>query len=304
MTDPAHSGAAVLEAPVTVACCQVALNVGDTPGNRTRVRAAILRAAAAGAQVVVVPELANTGYMFSDLAELQTLAEPLDGPTVQEWTELARAHHLIIVGGLAETGPGGVVYNTAVLLDESGLLASYRKVHLWDNEKNNLFTAGSGTPPVVDTVLGRIGVMICYDLEFPEWARVAALAGAELLCAPVNWPLFPRPVGERPNEVIKVQANASVNRMFIAVADRAGRERGQEWLGGSVIVDADGYPQTTLMLGAEGMHVAVINLADARNKYVSTRNHVHTDRRSELYTALSVDRKISEEKVQWAVARH
>ena len=284
MTDFASRGSGL---PVTVACCQVPLAVGDTSGNRSRVRAAILRAAAAGAQVVVVPELANTGYMFADLAELQAVAEPLDGPTVQEWTELAGTHGLIIVGGLAETGPGDMVYNTAVLLDESGLLASYRKVHLWDNEKNNLFTAGSRMPPVVDTALGRIGVMICYDLEFPEWARMAALAGTDLLCAPVNWPLFPRPGGERPNEVIKVQANASVNRMFIAVADRAGRERGQEWLGGSVIVNADGYPQTTLTLGEESMHVASINLADARNKYVSGRNHVHTDRRDELYTALS-----------------
>lgn len=287
MIDSAPPEAPIPGAPVTVACCQVALSVGDTTGNRTRVRAAILRAAEAGAQMVVVPELANTGYMFADLTELQAAAEPLDGPTVQEWTELARDHSLIIVGGLAETGPGGVVYNTAVLLDESGLRASYRKAHLWDNEKNDLFTAGSGLPPVVDTALGRIGVVICYDLEFPEWVRVVALAGAELLCAPVNWPLFPRPEGERPNEVIKVQANASVNRMFIAVADRAGHERGQDWLGGSVIVDADGYPQTTLTLGVEGMFVAEINLADARNKHVSARNHVHTDRRGELYTALS-----------------
>lgn len=282
------SGSSPVAAPlVTVACCQVALSVGDVSGNRSRTRAAILRAAAAGAQVVVVPELANTGYMFADLSELQGVAEPLDGPTVQEWTELARDHQLIVVGGLAEKGTGGVVYNTAVLLDESGLRASYRKVHLWDNEKNNLFTAGSDLPPVVDTALGRIGVMVCYDLEFPEWVRMAALEGAELLCAPVNWPLFPRPDGERPNEVIKVQADASVNRMFIAVADRTGCERGQDWLGGSVIVDADGYPLTTLALGVEGVHMAAINLADARNKYVSTGNHVHADRRAELYAPRS-----------------
>lgn len=233
--------------------------------------------------MVVVPELANTGYVFADLSELQGVAEPLDGPTVQECAELAREHHLIIVGGLAESGPGGEVYNTAVLIGEGGQRASYRKVHLWDNEQNALFTAGSAAPPVVETALGRIGVMVCYDLEFPECVRLVALAGADLLCAPVNWPLVPRPGGERPNEVIKVQANASVNRKFIAVADRAGTERGQEWLGGSVIVDADGYPQTTLALGTEGMHIATLDLAAARNKFVSARNHVHDDCRNDLY---------------------
>ena len=285
MSDSASSGASV-----KVACCQVALAIGDTAGNRARVRTAILNAAAVGAQVVVLPELANSGYMFADLAELHSCAEPLEGSTVQEWTDLASAHGLIIVGGLAEAGADGRVYNAAVLIDASGLRASYRKVHLWDNENNNLFTPGSAAPPVVDTALGRIGVMVCYDLEFPEWVRAAALAGADLLCAPVNWPLFPRPTGERPSEVVKVQAGASVNRMFIAVADRAGRERGQDWLGGSVIVDADGYPQTTLALGLEGIHMATVNLSNARNKHVSARNHVHTDRRTELYLDLSADR--------------
>ena len=285
MFDSASSGA-----PVKVACCQVALAIGDTAGNRARVRAAILAAAAARAQVVVVPELANTGYMFADLAELQRHAEPLDGLTVREWTDLASAHGLIIVGGLAEAAADGLIYNAAVLIDQNGLRASYRKAHLWDNENNNLFTPGTAAPPVVETALGRVGVMVCYDLEFPEWVRAAALAGADLLCAPVNWPLFPRPAGERPSEVIKVQAGASVNRMFIAVADRCGRERGQDWLGGSVIVDADGYPQTTLALGLEGIHMATVNLSNARNKHVSARNHVHTDRRTELYLDLSADR--------------
>jgi predicted amidohydrolase len=126
--------------------------------------------------------------------------------------------------------------------------------------------------------------MVCYDLEFPEWVRAVALAGAELLCAPVNWPLFPRPEGERPSEIIKVQAGAGVNRMFIAATDRAGRERGQDWLGGSVIVDADGYPLTPISLGTEALLLARVNLAEARVKTISERNDVHGDRRPELYT--------------------
>ena len=92
------------------------------------------------------------------------------------------------------------------------------------------------------TKFGRIGMLICYDLEIPEWVRMPALDGAQLLCAPVNWPAFPRPDGERPAEVVRVQADAAVNRMFIAACDRTGQERGVDWVGGSVIVDADGWP--------------------------------------------------------------
>ena len=95
---------------------------------------------------------------------------------------------------------------------------------------------------VVDTEHGRIGVMICYDVEFPEWVRAVALSGADLLCAPVNWPLLPRPEGERPTEMVRALAGAGMNRMPIAVCDRAGVERGSDWIGGSVITDADGYP--------------------------------------------------------------
>ncbi|WP_174777115.1 nitrilase-related carbon-nitrogen hydrolase [Cryobacterium sp. TMT1-2-2] len=273
--------------PVRVGCCQISVTVGETLGNRARVRAAIEAAANAGARIIVLPELANSGYMFANLAELRTVAESATGPSVREWELLAQERDLVIVAGFAEAGDDGLIYNSAVLVDQTGLRAVYRKVHLWDHEKGNLFTAGSAAPPVVDTAWGRIGVAICYDLEFPEWVRSAALDGAELLCCPVNWPLYPRPAGERPSEIVKVQANAAVNRMFIAVADRTGLERGQHWLGGSVIVDADGFPLTRITLGDETMLLADINLAKARAKGISARNDVHADRRPSLYTRVT-----------------
>jgi 5-aminopentanamidase len=133
------------------------------------------------------------------------------------------------------------VFNSAALIDPGGLRSVYRKAHLWDAE-NLLFSPGSTPPPVVSTAYGRIGMLICYDLEIPEWVRLPAMDGAQLLCAPVNWPAFRRPDGERPAEVVRVQADAAVNRMFIAACDRTGRERGIDWVGGSVIVDADGWP--------------------------------------------------------------
>lgn len=107
--------------------------------------------------------------------------------------------------------------------------------------------------------------------------------GAELLCAPVNWPLYPRPEGERPGEIIRVQADAAVNRMYVAVADRVGPERGQDWLGGTTIIDPDGYPVTPIRLGETHIALATIDLALARDKRISPRNDVHADRRPELY---------------------
>ncbi|MET8828130.1 nitrilase family protein [Streptomyces sp. NPDC004610] len=269
---------------VTVAVCQLAPRVGDPDGNRRRIRAAVETAAGRGANIVVLPELANTGYVFTGPDELRAAAEPSDGPTLTEWKALAARHHLVITGGFAERGEDGRVHNSAALVDPTGLRATYRKAHLWNLEKTYGFTPGEARPPVVDTTYGRIGFMVCYDLEFPEWVRLAALDGAQLLCGPVNWPLYPRPEGERPGEIVRVQADASVNRMFIAVADRTGTERGQDWLGGSVILDADGYPATPLHLGEETVLTATVDLAQARDKAISERNDVHADRRPALYT--------------------
>ncbi|WGD40279.1 nitrilase-related carbon-nitrogen hydrolase [Streptomyces cathayae] len=271
---------------VTVACCQLAPQVGRVPENRKQIREAVLSAAGRGANVVVLPELANSGYVFDDLEELRSAAEPVDGETIREWEALASRLRLVIVSGFAELGTDGQVHNASVLIDETGLRAVYRKAHLWNAEKTRGFTPGAAPPPVVDTPYGRIGMMICYDLEFPEWVRRAALEGAELLCGPVNWPLYPRPEGERPGEIVRVQADASVNRMFVAVADRTGVERGQDWLGGSVIVDADGYPVTALCLGEATIVTATLDLAEARDKSISELNDVHADRRPGLYAGV------------------
>lgn len=275
----------------TVACAQVVLRIGDVTGNRAACAAAVADAAGRGAQLVVLPELANSGYVFADSAEARALAEPVDGgPTVAEWVALARAHSLIIAAGLcewdtdAEAG-AGAVRNSAVLVDRNGVRAVYRKAHLWDREPD-AFLPGSQPPPVVDTPLGRISIMVCYDVEFPEWVRLPALAGAELLCVPTNWPREPRPPGERPAEVVRVQANASVNRMFIAACDRAGAERGVDWVSGSVIVGPDGYPLAGPVCRDAAMTlVARCRLADARDKRTSQRNDALTDRRPDLYGA-------------------
>jgi 5-aminopentanamidase len=267
---------------VRVAVHQLAPRIGDLDGNRGRALAAIDAAADAGAQVVVLPELAASGYVFHDAAEALALAEPPGGPTVSGWAERAAARGLIVVGGFAEDG-GDALYNSAALVDPSGLRAVYRKVHLWDRE-SLVFTPGDAPPAVVATSHGRIGVMVCYDLEFPEWVRAAALRGAELLCVPTNWPREPRPEGERPMEVLRTMVAAATNRMAIAACDRCGDERGVAWVAGSAIAGPNGWLLAGPPPRAEpALLVADVDLAAARDKATGPRNDALGDRRPALY---------------------
>jgi len=271
---------------IVVACCQIAPVFGDPTANREIVAAAIRGAVVLGATVVVLPELATSGYVFADRAEALAAAETADGPSLALWHSLASDHRVVIVGGFCELDPNGELRNSAAIVDHDGLRAVYRKAHLWDAERL-IFTPGDASPPVVETAAGRISAMICYDLEFPEWVRVAALAGAQLLCAPVNWPACPRPVGERPAEVVRVQANAAVNRMYVAACDRVGPERGVDWVGGSVIVDADGWPLAGGEASADAMTLTSgCRLGEAADKGIGGLSDTHADRRPELYGSI------------------
>jgi predicted amidohydrolase len=271
-----------------VACCQLTPAFGDPAANRELAADAIAAAAARGADVVVLPELVSSGYVFESRAEARASAEAADGPTVGLWARLAADHQIVIVGGFCEIA-GGEVFNSAALVDAGGLRGVYRKAHLWDKE-SLWFTPGATAPAVITTQFGRLAMMICYDLEFPEWVRLPALDGAQLLCAPTNWPAFPRPDGERPAEIVRVQADAAVNRMFIAACDRTGQERGVDWVGGSVIVDADGWPLAEATLGAGPVTItAECDLGDALSKATSPLNDVHADRRPALYRRVAED---------------
>jgi predicted amidohydrolase len=267
-----------------VAACQLGLAVGEVESNRAAAAAAIAESAGHGAELVVLPELCDSGYVFTGEAEARALATPAaDSPTLREWQALATRYRTTIAGGFCELGEDGLVYNSAALVGSDGVLAVYRKAHLWDAEKL-VFTPGDAPPPVVDLPFGRAGLMICYDLEFPEWVRLAALAGADLIAAPVNWPAMPVPAGERPCDVVRVQADACVNGVFIAVADRCRAERGVSWVGGTVIVGPDGYPLAGPVTADEpAVLVAPCDLARARNKQISAHNDVLTDRRPPLY---------------------
>jgi 2,6-dihydroxypseudooxynicotine hydrolase len=289
--------------PTLIAVAQLAITVAEPDANRQAAADAVAEAAAAGARLVVLPELCDSGYVFDaadPAAEARGLAAPAaDTATLRQWHELAARHRLVIVGGFCELGADGRLYNSAALVDASGTRAVYRKAHLWDSEKL-VFTPGGAALPTVDTEVGRVAVMVCYDLEFPEWTRLAALDGADLIAAPVNWPGYSWPEGERPAEVVKAQAAAAANGVFVAVADRCRTERGVSWISGSLIASPEGYTLAGPVLADRpAVLTAACDLPRARDKHVSGRNDLLADRRPELY-AWAPDKRVAAATAHWA----
>jgi 5-aminopentanamidase len=292
-----------------IAVAQLPIAIGEPDANRKVAAAAVAEAAAAKARLVVLPELCDSGYVFGDdasqaSAEAGALASPADDSvTLRQWQALAAEHDLVIVGGFCERGADGRLFNSAAVVDASGIRAIYRKAHLWDKEKL-VFTPGDAPPPVVDTAIGRVGVMICYDLEFPEWVRLPAIAGADLLAAPVNWPAVARPAGERPAEVIKAQAAAATNGIFVAVADRCQAERGVSWVSGSLIAGPDGYPLAGPVFDDRPVVLTVAcKLQKARDKSLDGDNDLLADRRPTLYTQQKPearDERVAAADAHWA----
>jgi 5-aminopentanamidase len=263
----------------TIACCQFAPAMGEVAANVAAVEEQIARAAGAGADVIVLPELSTSGYMFADAAEAGTLALTPSDPLFTRWS--AAVGNSVAVVGYCERGDDGNLYNSAIVVDGTGVVANYRKTHLWDREKL-VFTPGGALPPVVDTKHGVIAVMVCYDLEFAELTRRAVLDGAELIVAPVNWPLFPRPEGEHPGEVITAMSTARTNKVAVAACDRSGVERGQPWTEGSAIVDPHGWVAAEAGPG-EAIAVAELDLSVTHDKTLTEHVHLLTDRRVDLY---------------------
>jgi predicted amidohydrolase len=170
-----------------------------------------------------------------------------------------------------------------MFLDHGELLCVYRKTHLWDREKL-IFDAGMEPAPVLTTSVGRVAVMICYDVEFPEMVRDVAVRGAQLLAVPANWPAAGKPAEERPIEVVKAQAFAAANHILIAVADRCGPERGLDWYGASVLCGVDGYPLAGPGTGVPVTLMADLGLSAADDKTIGPRNHALDDRRADILT--------------------
>ncbi len=257
-------------------CHELAPVVGDLEGNVAAIDAAIRDAVASHVRLLVLPELATSGYYLTP-HEAQRCAFELTSPHFARWAGMLPPDGVLVTGFLERDG--NVLFNSAAVITATGLAAVYRKTHLWDAEAD-LFRPGDLAPPIVDTPVGRLGLLICYDLEFPEMPRRLALGGADILVVPTNWPLVPRPEGEHPPEVIQAMAAARASAVPILCCDRRGTERANEWTEGTAAVGSDGWP-----VGRKsdaGILDVTISLSPTRTK-IGERNDVFLDRRPELY---------------------
>ena len=273
------------ESRMKVACLQMEPRIGQVQANVARSLELIAQAARAGALLAVLPELCNTGYVFKSREEALELSEEVPGgPTCDAWMAAARKHSMFIVAGITER-QDAELYNSAVLIGPQGHIGTYRKNHLWGAE-NTIFAPGNLGVPVFDIGVGRIACAICYDIWFPEIFRLAALQGADLLCVATNWVPMPAQPGNLPMMAnILAMGGAHANSMFVAAADRIGVERGQPFLGNSLIVSHTGWPLAgPASLDREEMLVADIDLADARrNRNLTEFNERLRDRRTDMY---------------------
>lgn len=272
------------QATVTAAAVRLAPVLGDREANLALALDAIADAAAAGAGLVVLPELCTSGYSFESADEARRVAEPIPGPSSLAWCEAASRLGVVVVGGICELEGGGVLRNSAVVVDADGSVrAVYRKVHLWGTEKG-IFVEGDEPAPVAETAVGRVGLGICYDLWFPELARSLAVRGAQIVAYPSNLTYSEGQAGLPHLDVVTAIATAHVNRLNVVVADRCRTERGNRWLGAAVVVDADGRLLAGPPPGDEpAMVTASFDLARADDKRWGPFNHLLHDRRPGTY---------------------
>lgn len=268
----------------TVACLQMEPTFGDPDRNRLRIAELIERACGMGARIVVAPELGISGYAFRSRDEAFGLSEEADGPTAANWASLAARHDIYVVGGICER-EADRLYNSAIVVGPRGLIGTYRKNHLWDDE-NRFFQPGDLGFPVFETPFGRVGVLICYDLWFPEAFRSCVLNGADLVCVPTAWlPIPGRDPNRDPMHNVLAMAAAHASSVPVACADRIGRENGKSFIGQSVIVNHTGWPVAgPASAGDEEILIATLDLARARReRRWSEFNDLVKDRRPEIY---------------------
>ena len=243
-------------------------------------------AAAAGAQLLVLPECAIPGYMFDSAEEALPHAEEIPGPTTKAFERECARLGVHAITGLLERD-SDTLYNAAILVGPEGLIGSYRKTHLPFLGVDRFVTPGDEFK-VFDTALGRIGLIICYDLRFPEVTRTLALHGADMVALPTNFPM----AAKLQCDVI-APARAAENRIYLLVANRVGKERWGEFCGWSQIVDPYGMRLAEAGETEEALLVADVEIEKARDKdYVVPGEYelyLFGHRRPELYGALVED---------------
>ncbi len=230
---------------------------------------------------IVLPELFNTGYLFKNQRELNSLAEPLTKSyTVSEMKKIAKKRNLHLIFGMAEKKARSV-YNSAVFVNPKGKVEVYQKIHLFDREKL-FFTPGKALK-VVSTPEAKIGVMVCFDWIMPEVARCLSLKGAGIIAHPANLVL---PWGQ---EAMKLRCIE--NRVFGITANRIGTERrgtlNLTFTGGSQIMSPGGEVLVSAGDRSESLKVIEIDVAEAQDKHINPANDLFADRFPGLYSQIT-----------------
>ncbi len=251
---------------------------GISAANLTAVEEAI-EGSRARADLWVLPELFSSGYVFGSRAEAERLAEPVPGgETTEGLIRLAAELNAAIVAGLPEKAPDGRVFNSAIAVDPTGLRALYRKIHLFDVEKE-WFDPGDLGFPVVDLAGARVGMMICFDWRFPEAARTLTLSGAQVIAHPSNL--------VHPYCQAAIVTRSLENKVFIATANRIGREEraglSMAFTGGSRIVAPDGSVLAEGPADRTAAGAVEITPSLADDKGVTPHNDLIADRRPSFY---------------------
>lgn len=273
-----------------IAVSQMSSLPGELDHNIRAVCKAIRDAASARACVVIFPECALTGYMFETREETERAAVALDDPRllpIQQAVTQTGCHAVI---GLLERD-GDAVFNSAAVLAPSGQAGLYRKQHLPQMGADRFVKPGDGgRSRVFDIGTLKIGVMICFDLRFPECARELALDGADVIAMPTNWP---ETASMLANDMLRVRAIE--NFVYMAVADRADAEFGKRFYGGSRIVSPKGEVLASSAM-ADALVVAEVDVEQARVKELFFADmgygiSIFDSRRPELYGRLVANAK-------------
>ena len=263
------------------AVVQTLARLGDYDFNLALCRRYVEEAVRQGAELVVFPECMDTGYLFDSAEHCQSLAEPVPGgPFVDGLAELADHHQIYIASGITEGGASGKIFNSGILFDRNGdVCLRYQKQFLATHDQN-WFSFGECGNPVVDTDLGRLGLLICFDGRIPEIARSLALQGAEVLVDMANFFAMDQAEMWGP-------ARAYENGVWLVAATKSGYERSICYPGGSMIVDPRGRVVSKIAYDTHAVAVAEIDLDLAKDKRVYAANDKFADRRPELYASLA-----------------
>lgn len=276
-----------MDAKLKVAAVQMEPQILEKDRNLTKCIELIQATAKEGARLIVFPECALTGYVFTSLEEALPFCEPIPGPSTERILRLCRELNVYVVVGLLESD-AGKCYNAAAFLGPAGVLAKYRKTHLPFLGVDRFLNHGNLPLTVSQTEIARIGMGICYDINFPEHARVLALKGADIIVLPTNWPVRREFVPEH-----IIPARAAENLVFVVAVNRVGEERGVRFIGRSKIAHwaggialAEGKPYE------EDILYAYIEVATAREKHLiftpgQFEVDIFKDRRPELYAVIT-----------------